>query len=227
MQRISTAGHPDIAFLSVPVQVKGSPDLGHYVAAVDVRLAFQPIIRTHLTYAAVALVALVAIGIVGYQVAGKLLSPLRSLRRTAQRITETDLSEADPGRPAGRRRGRRPRSDDELHAGPAVGVLPQPAPPAGRRRPRAQDPGHHRPRPPRAARPAQPDEEDETRDPAIDELDRMRRLVDDIVLLAKTSPPGFLRPQQVDVADLLAGVLAKAVALGDRNWLLASPSNES
>ena len=43
LQRISTAGHPDIAFMSIPVQVKGSPDLGHYVAAVDVRLAFQPI----------------------------------------------------------------------------------------------------------------------------------------------------------------------------------------
>ena len=88
--------HPDIAYMSIPVQVKGSPDLGHYVAAVDVRLAFQPIIRTHLTYAGVALVALVAIGIVGYQVAGRLLSPLRSLRQTAQRITETDLSERIP-----------------------------------------------------------------------------------------------------------------------------------
>ncbi|WP_344810609.1 HAMP domain-containing sensor histidine kinase [Microlunatus aurantiacus] len=226
LQRLSTAGHPDIAFMSVPVQVKGSPDLGHYVAAVDVRLAFQPIIRTHLTYAGVALVALVAIGIVGYQVAGKLLSPLRSLRSTAQRITETDLSDRIPV--------------DEL-AGDEVGdlgrtmnsMLDRLSASFDNQRRLLDDAGHELKTPITIVRghlelvdPNDPADVIETRDLAIEELDRMRRLVDEILMLAKARRPDFVQPEPVVVADLLAGVLDKVIALGDRRWLIESTSNE-
>ena len=226
LQRISTAGHSDIAFMSIPVQVKGSPDLGHYVAAVDVRLAFQPIIRTHLTYAGVALVALVAIGIVGYQVAGKLLSPLRSLRRTAQRITETDLSERIPV--------------DQL-AGDEVGdlgrtmnaMLDRLSASFDNQRRLLDDAGHELKTPITIVRghlelidPHDPSDVVETRDLAIDELDRMRRLVDEILMLAKARRPDFVQPEPVVVADLLAGVLDKVIALGDRRWLIEATSNE-
>ncbi|TPX05193.1 HAMP domain-containing histidine kinase, partial [Schumannella luteola] len=62
-------------------------------------------------------------------------------------------------------------------------------------------------------------EVDATRELAIDELDRMNGLVDDIALLAKTSRPDFLRPQLVDVAELTEQVLAKARALSaDHEW---------
>ena len=68
--------------------------------------------------------------------------------------------------------------------------------------------------------PRNPDEVETTRELAIDELDRMNMLVDDIALLAKTSTPGFLRPQHVDVAELTEQVLAKANALSaERTWL--------
>jgi two-component system OmpR family sensor kinase len=227
LQRLSTAGHPDIAFMSIPVQVKGSPDLGHYVAAVDVRLAFQPIIRTHLTYAAVALVALVAIGIVGYQVAGKLLSPLRSLRRTAQRITETDLSERIP--------------DDQLASKDEVGdlgrtmnaMLDRLSASFDNQRRLLDDAGHELKTPITIVRghlelidPHDPTDVIETRDLAIDELDRMRRLVDEILVLAKARRPDFVQPEPVVVADLLAGVLDKVVALDDRRWLIEATSNQ-
>ena len=213
--------------MSIPVQVKGSPDLGHYVAAVDVRLAFQPIIRTHLTYAAVALVALVAIGIVGYQVAGKLLSPLRSLRRTAQRITETDLSERIP--------------DDQLASKDEVGdlgrtmnaMLDRLSASFDNQRRLLDDAGHELKTPITIVRghlelidPHDPTDVIETRDLAIDELDRMRRLVDEILMLAKARRPDFVQPEPVVVADLLAGVLDKVIALGDRRWLIEATSNE-
>lgn len=226
LQRLSTAGHPDIAFMSIPVQVKGSPDLGHYVAAVDVRLAFQPIIRTHSTYAAICLVALIAIGIVGYQVAGKLLSPLRSLRRTAQRITETDLSERIPV--------------DQL-AGDEVGdlgrtmnsMLDRLSASFDNQRRLLDDAGHELKTPITIVRghlelvdPEDPADVIETRDLAIEELDRMRRLVDEILMLAKARRPDFVQPEPVVVADLLAGVLDKVIALGDRRWLIEATSNE-
>ena len=226
LQRISTAGHPDIAFMSIPVQVKGSPDLGHYVAAVDVRLAFQPIIRTHLTYAGVALVALVAIGIVGYQVAGRLLSPLRSLRQTAQRITETDLSERIPVDQLA--------TDEVGDLGHTMNaMLDRLSASFDNQRRLLDDAGHELKTPITIVRghlelidPHDPSDVVETRDLAIDELDRMRRLVDEILMLAKARRPDFVQTGPVVVADLLAGVLDKVVALGDRRWLIEATSNE-
>jgi two-component system OmpR family sensor kinase len=227
LQRISTAGHPDIAFMSIPVQVKGSPDLGHYVAAVDVRLAFQPIIRTHSTYAAICLVALVAIGIVGYQVAGKLLSPLRSLQSTARRITETDLSDRIP--------------DDQLASKDEVGdlgrtmnaMLDRLSASFDNQRRLLDDAGHELKTPITIVRghlelvdPQDPADVIETRDLAIEELDRMRRLVDEILMLAKARRPDFVQQEPVVVADLLAAVLDKVIALGERRWLIEATSND-
>lgn len=227
IQRISTAAHRDVAFLSIPVQVNGSSDLGHYVAAVDVRLAFQPIIRTHLTYAAICLVALVAIGIVGYQVAGRLLSPLRALRSTAQRITETDLSDRIP--------------DDQLASNDEVAdlgrtmnaMLDRLSASFDNQRQLLDDAGHELKTPITIVRghlelvdPNDPADVIETRDLAIDELDRMRRLVDEILMLAKARRPDFVQPEPVVVADLLAGVLDKVITLGDRDWQIEATSNE-
>ena len=74
--------------------------------------------------------------------------------------------------------------------------------------------------------PQDPTDVVETRDLAIEELDRMRRLVDEILMLAKARRPDFVQPEPVVVADLLAGVLDKVVALGDRRWLIETTSNQ-
>lgn len=227
LQRISTAGHPDIAFISVPVQVKGSPDLGHYVAAVDVRLAFEPVVRTHLTYAAVCLVALLAIGIVGHQVAGRLLSPLRSLRQTAQRITETDLSDRIPEDQLASR-------DEVADLGRTMNaMLDRLSASFDNQRQMLDDAGHELKTPITIVRghlelvdPTDPSDVVETRDLAIEELDRMQRLVDEILMLAKARRPDFVRPEPVVVADLLAGVVDKVATLGDRHWLVEASADE-
>lgn len=54
----------------------------------------------------------------------------------------------------------------------------------------------------------------------LDELDRMARLVNDMLTLAKWERPDFLSTTSVDVGVLTDDVLAKAQALGDRSWLL-------
>jgi signal transduction histidine kinase len=58
----------------------------------------------------------------------------------------------------------------------------------------------------------------ETRALALDELDRMQRLVDDLVVLAKAQRPDFVRPEPVEVDRLLDDVMDKARPLVDRNW---------
>ncbi|MGH3932842.1 MAG: HAMP domain-containing protein, partial [Pseudonocardiaceae bacterium] len=53
-----------------------------------------------------------------------------------------------------------------------------------------------------------------------DELDRMSRMVEDLLLLAKAERPDFLRPERVEVAELTSDVDAKVRTLGDRRWRL-------
>lgn len=50
------------------------------------------------------------------------------------------------------------------------------------------------------------------------ELDRMARMVDDLLTLARSGRPDFVRPGPVDVDGLLAEVAAKAAVLADRRW---------
>lgn len=53
-----------------------------------------------------------------------------------------------------------------------------------------------------------------------EELDRMSRMVDDLLVLAKAERPDFLQPQPVEVAELTSDIHAKIRALGDRQWRL-------
>jgi signal transduction histidine kinase len=55
---------------------------------------------------------------------------------------------------------------------------------------------------------------------ALDELDRMGRLVDDLLTLARTDDPDFVVPGQVELSELVLGVLTRARTLGDRDWSL-------
>ncbi len=52
----------------------------------------------------------------------------------------------------------------------------------------------------------------------MDELDRMGRIVNDLLILAKCEQPDFLAPAPVEVGALVDDVLAKASALGPRSW---------
>ncbi|NUT49048.1 MAG: HAMP domain-containing histidine kinase, partial [Saccharothrix sp.] len=55
-----------------------------------------------------------------------------------------------------------------------------------------------------------------------DELDRMARLVEDLLLLVKAERPDFLRPVAVSLPELTSDIDAKLRALGDRRWVLES-----
>jgi two-component system, OmpR family, sensor kinase len=63
-----------------------------------------------------------------------------------------------------------------------------------------------------------PDEREETLRLVDDELDRMARLVDDLLLLARFETPEFLDPRPFDVAEFTQDIAANAAALGDRAW---------
>lgn len=67
-----------------------------------------------------------------------------------------------------------------------------------------------------------PGEREEVKRLLLDELDRMSRIVEDLLLLARVEQPDFLYPHPLDVSDFTADLAAKASALsGERRWEIA------
>jgi len=54
----------------------------------------------------------------------------------------------------------------------------------------------------------------------LEEVERMTGLVSDLMLLAASAQPDFIKRERVDVAELARSVLDKARVLGDRDWQL-------
>jgi signal transduction histidine kinase len=65
-----------------------------------------------------------------------------------------------------------------------------------------------------------PDDARATIDLVLDELDRMARLVDDMLLLAKAEQPDFLRLAPVRLQVLSHQLITKLSSLAQRNWIL-------
>lgn len=65
-----------------------------------------------------------------------------------------------------------------------------------------------------------PDEQQETLKLVMDELNRMGRMVSDMLLLAKAERPDFLELETIDVRSYTETILSKAQPLGDRRWEL-------
>ncbi|MEM7725394.1 MAG: ATP-binding protein [Cyanobacteria bacterium P01_A01_bin.45] len=65
-----------------------------------------------------------------------------------------------------------------------------------------------------------PEEKEETVSLVIDELDRMNRFVDDLLLLAKSERPDFLILETLDITIFTEELFHKATALAHRNWKL-------
>ena len=67
-----------------------------------------------------------------------------------------------------------------------------------------------------------PEEQRETLELVTDELNRMNRFVNDLILLAKAEGPNFLQPEPVDVTILIDDLYSKVTSLADRKWHLVN-----
>ncbi len=66
-----------------------------------------------------------------------------------------------------------------------------------------------------------PKEREETVALVLDELDRMARLVDDLIVLTKSERPDFLQYEVIDVQNFTEELFMKVQGLADRHWDLA------
>jgi signal transduction histidine kinase len=198
--------------------VHGSRSDGALVVVNFMRDHRAELSRVMQTYIVVSLLLLGLITASAAWQAGRLLSPIRTLRDTAREITETDLSRRIPE-----------QGNDDITAltrtfNDMVSRLERAF--TGQRR-FLDDAGHELRTPLTVMSghlelvdPTDPAEVRATRDLLLDEVDRMTRLVDDLIWLAKTDRPDFFVRVPVAVTPYLDTVLEKCRALGSRRWCI-------
>lgn len=205
-----------LRYVAVPVTISGDASVGVFVAALDAQRAVDEVSGAFLTYAWLALASLAAIGVIGWFVAGRLLSPLRTLAETASRITAEDLGERIPVT----------GSDDVSTLTETVNAMLDRIDEALTSQRQLLDDVRHELKTPitivrghlELLDPTAPDDVRSVRDLAIDELDRMAELVNDIDALARVETSVLVEP--VDVADLTAIVFSKMQAIPGHAWVL-------
>jgi signal transduction histidine kinase len=181
----------------------------------DARAGLSETIRT---YVVVALLSLLVITAFAAAQSGRLLAPLRTLRETAEEINDSDLSQRLPE-----------TGNDDITALTRTfnRMLDRLEAAFVGQRQFLDDAGHELRTPLTVLRGhlelldvGNPEEIAETRELLLDEVDRMSRLVGELILLAQSDRPDFVTPRPVDLTGLTVDTLAKARGLGDRTWIL-------
>ena len=221
VSRITTAT-TTWAYAAVPVSGTDldTPDSAMFVVAVDVDAVLEPVTATFWTFLLFALGVFLLVAVVGWVVAGRLLAPLTSLRRTAQAISDSDLS----GRIAVS------GNDDVSELARTVNAMLDRLESAFSSQRELLDDVSHELRTPLTVLRGHLELLDETdvadveatRALALDEIDRMGRLVDDLTTLAVAQRPDFVVPQVEDLGLLTDDVFDKARLLGERSWSLVA-----
>lgn len=205
-----------VDYVAVPLRSQGQT-AGVFVVANFVRGERAEIEDSIRLEAAIAgMVLLVAVG-AAWVIAGRLLRPVRELTDTARSITETDLARRIPV-----------DGDDEIAelATTFNEMLDRLTAAFTAQRAFVDDAGHELRTPITIVRGHlelmgdDPQDRNDTIALVTDELDRMARIVDDLLVLAKAEQPDFVRLEPVELSDLTTELLVKARALGDRDWRL-------
>lgn len=210
------AGH-NVRYIASPITIEGDPERGIYLVTLNSDEELGELVSAFTIFAWVAAGSLVIIGLVGWFVAGTLLRPIRQLRAAASRITASDRKEriAVVGH------------DDVSDLTITVNDMLDRLDGAMTSQHQLLDDVRHELKTPltilrghlELVDATKVDDVEATRALALDELDRMARLVDDIDTWASVQTT-TLAPAQTELAGFTDGVFAKASALPDHEWKL-------
>jgi len=215
-REVKTAEFGPVRYLAVPLSFDGDT-LGVFVAAIMMRGRLNEVdtvVRLGaLVYGSIFLLA----SALAWIAAGRVLRPLRTLTDTAESIGETDWSRRIPV-----------EGDDELAVLGRTfnSMLDRLEETFSTQRRFLDDAGHELRTPITVIRGNlelmgdDPEERVQTVELVTDELDRMARIVDDLLDLAKAEQPDFVQPHPFDLADLTRELAAKGESLGDRPWVV-------
>jgi signal transduction histidine kinase len=220
--RLTTDDGVAIEYLAVPIVVDGSPS-GVFVIAVDRDLQSEDTDAAALAAAGVGFAMLIIGSLLAVRMADRILDPVRAVNRTAQSISESDLS------------GRIDvHGSDEISelAGTFNDMLDRLDAAFAAQRRFIDDAGHELRTPITVIQghldTLGDDPEERARTLALldEELARVRRMIDDLITLARADRPDFVRFGPVDLGDLTRAVLDKARGLGPRDWQLDGVADE-
>ncbi|PRX96160.1 sensor histidine kinase [Allonocardiopsis opalescens] len=208
-----------VRYAVVPVRVEGDERAGAWVVAILHERQQREVDEVIRVLGITAFGALLLATVAGWLVAGRVLAPIRMVRRTADQIGDSadlsrrlDVTGDDDVAELARTFN---RMLDRLEAAFAA------------QRQFADDAGHELRTPITVVRGHlelmgdDPAERAQTVALVTEELDRMSRIVADLLVLARAGHPDFLNLGDVELADLTVSVAAKARALGDRTWRVA------
>lgn len=217
LETVSTA-QTTYRAIAVPIRFDNDTAPSMLLLAFDYSAQLARLNSSFLSYGGVGLGVMGVVGLTGWVLVGRLLKPLRTLQSTAAEISGTDLN------------GRVPVSgqDDVAELASTFNeMLDRLQESFSSQRQLLDDVGHELRTPITIVQghlelqdAQDPADVREVQEIALDELDRMRLLVDDLVTLATSSRPDFVEPRPVEVGVLTRDVLGKATQLGQRVWTL-------
>jgi signal transduction histidine kinase len=194
---------------------------GLLVAANEIGWQREQMIASFGTFAGASLATLLLAGAVGFAVTGRLFVPVRRLRQATESITFEDLST----------RVLVPSGDDDVSALATdfnrmldrleTGIADQR---------QFVDDASHELRTPltiigghlQLLQAGDPRDVSETQVLLLEELDRMQSLVDELLMLARSGRPDFVRLDWIDADSFLEAALDRIKVLADRRWQIES-----
>ena len=207
-----------VEYLAVPLVFGGEPR-GVFVSAIFRDRAKAEVDEATRATAAVGLAVLLLGSLLAWRLADRIVGPVGELTRTSRAITETDFGRRIPV-----------VGQDEVAqlATTYNEMLDRLEHAFSSQRAFLDDVGHELKTPLTVVRghlellDDDPAERRETLALVLDELDRMARIVEDLLILAKHEQPGFLALETLDVGELTDAIRAKAAGLGEHGWTVES-----
>ena len=208
-----------LIYLAEPVKIVGEKleSEGVFVVVYSTESAYRWVDETISTVVSVAVIVLILTLLIAWLIAGLILTPLSSLTKVAKSINELDFGQRIP------LKGTYEVVEltiafNEMLERLQKSFISQ--------RNFISDVGHEIQTPITIARghlqliSADPIDVYETIKLITEELDRLSRFVDDLLLLAKAEQPDFLLLEIVDVSSFTEKLFAKFKALASRDWKL-------
>ncbi|MGY2744915.1 sensor histidine kinase [Arthrobacter sp. UYCu723] len=214
---LAAQGRP---FRAVVVPVKGPPGPTSYLlVGRDTADLEEHLVSSVQTFVLVSACTLLAAAALGSMVAGRLLYPLRRLREATQVVSPEDMTQRVEVRKG---------ADDVTMLAKTFNTMLERLDEGAQEQQKFLDDAGHELRTPltilrghlELVSVDDPADVTTTRDMLLEEVDRMQRLVDDLLLLANAGHPDFLRREPIRVPEFLHQVMEKVHVLADRRWQL-------
>jgi two-component system OmpR family sensor kinase len=194
---------------------------GLLVAANEIGRQREQMLASFGTFAFASLATLLLAGAVGFAVTGRLFVPVRRLRQATESITFEDLSTRVLVPPGDDDVSQLARDFNRMLDRLETGIADQR---------QFVDDASHELRTPltiigghlQLLQAGDPRDVSETQVLLLEELDRMQSLVDELLLLARSGRPDFVRLDWIDADSFLEAALDRIRVLADRRWQIES-----